>query len=238
MGTSVRQALNNGSITGLPSFFNQMQLGDVLRKHLKIDLRQQTPAADPSGSQLSTLDIVSQDQNAPASVILRAYARAAGGGGGTPGELTVEPYGTTPTTGQIAVGPNGSIVTLATDLWLGLDIEYMPEDGDVVVLTNQPVIPGTGVMALPSKYTTAPGGVVYLLAAAEVLPTALNKIILVPGTAPATTKANLNVAKTQVQFAVADAVTLANVVLYVCKGSVPGSQNLDTYLQSDAGDII
>ena len=238
MGTTVRQAMNKGSITGLASFFLLMGLGNVFRKHLKFDLRQQTPVVDPTGSQLGTLNIVPTDQHAPAAVILRAYARA---GTGTPGELTVEPYGTTPATGQIAVAPNGDIVTLAADAWTGLDVEYMPADGNVVQLNGLPVIPGTGVCAIPQKYVSA--GLVYLLAASEVTPTALNKIIVVPGTAPATGKANLNVAKSQVQFAVADAVTSANVTLYVAPGAAVGDNgaptvNLDQYLQSDAGDII
>ena len=91
--------------------------GDVLRDQLPQVLRKQAPAAD--AAQLGTLQSFGcPAKGAPAASILRARAWR---GTTTPAELTVEPYGTTPASGQIAVAPNGDLVVLASDAWLDVD---------------------------------------------------------------------------------------------------------------------
>lgn len=141
---------------------------------------------------------------ASAGFIHRAYARA----GAVTGELVVVAYGTTPASGQIAVAPNGSIVTLLTNALTDLDVVFTPERGDVLefvlpVLSNSLSLAGvTGASTLLS--VTALAGV-----------SLGSKVVLIPGAAPAAGQTSLNVAKTAVAFAAADAVTRARVRLLV-----------------------
>jgi hypothetical protein len=161
--------------------------------------------------QLSTLATIVMPPEAKASYILRAQARVGTGTVPTAGELAVEAYGATPTTGQIAVAPNGDIVLLGSDAWTDLDVLVVCLRSKYVVLTL-PVIAATGVCALPAGL-----GVQYLQSATVLAGTTLGaKIVLVPATAaPATGKAQLDLAKANVRFATADAVTQAQIVLSV-----------------------
>lgn len=147
--------------------------------------------------------------DAKAATILRATAIA---GTGTPGELTIDGLGTTPAAGHIAVSPNGDIITNSTDAWTSIDVVYEPLRYDLQELTL-PVVPGTGVCALPTKFTTAPSGVILVLEAEALVGTSTGKkIILAPAAgAPAAGNARLDLAKANLQFAVADAVTSARV---------------------------
>jgi len=192
-----------------------------VRKHLKVDQRMVVPAAD--AAQLSTLWQFPVDPQAPASTILRAYCRV----GATTGPYTPVGYGVTPTTGQIAVAPNGGIVVLASDAPTNIDVEYMPSDGDLTVFVNVPVNPSTGVCLLPIPASTP--GVVYLWDANVTAGTVLGrKNILIGGSgAPSTGQARLDVARANVLFAVADAVSQVTLTLYLC-----AAVNLDTLLQS------
>lgn len=200
------------------------KLGQMLGGELKqVRRKVNMDALGRDPSDLATLDsYVVQD--APALTVLRAYARA--GSAGT-GEMTVVAVNVTPTAGEIAVSPSGSIVTLAADALTDVDIEYMAMRGEVVEITGAPA---TGVLAIPAQYTAR--GVLYLLEA-EALAGAVTgrKIVVAPAAGlPATTQARLDVAKANVSFNNAtDAVTSARAKLFVAYED----ELIDT-LESDA----
>ena len=201
-----RIGMNRANPTTVANYLRKVRVGDLLagnvvqhRRRINMD------ALGVSAYNLATLDTLVLDPSSRATSIYRATSRA----GGVTGELAVVAYGATPTTGQIAVAPNGNIVTLATDAITDVDITYAPERGDVI----ESVFPVTAVvLTLPTSGHYARG--VVLLLEAEALEGAVvgKKIVLVPGTAPATLQARLNVAKTQVLFnAATDAVTRARI---------------------------
>lgn len=204
-----RVAFDRANPNTLADLMRSIALGSLLQGQLmqvrrKVDM----DAAGTNPENLATLDALDLPNSGKASAILRATVRA----GGVTGELTPVAYGTTPATTEIAVGPNGDIVTLATDAITDLDVVYAPERGDVID-TVFPVV--SDVLTLPTSIATR--GVV-LLAYAEALEgtTTGRKIILVPGAgAPAAGQARLDVAKATVTFAAADAVTRARVKLVV-----------------------
>lgn len=199
--------LNRANPNTLWSALQQLGLGNILRSSLKVDLRMKTPSLD--SRQLGTLHSFKLDRRALGSVILRAYARTSSG---TPGELAIQAYGTTPASNQIAIAPNGDIVVLAADAISGLDVEYMPIKGDIIEITDLPVLSDEALIPIP--WTTR--GVVYLVEATATAGTATgSKIVLVPGTAPAAGRARLDAAKSKVYFANADAITKCTVKLLV-----------------------
>lgn len=213
--TSVQVALNRANPNSLPDFLRLGRLGDVLSNHVSVQLRKVNPAAN--ANQLATVESCGLPLHRRASTILRATARAATTG--ALGALAVQAPNTTPADGQIAIAPNGDIVTLASVEYTDIDVHYMPVDGEVVVLPELPA--PLGILSIPSKYTSR--GVIYLLAASAVTATnAGAKIILAPATGVvATTKAALAVDGTKVYFNYAtDVVTSAIVTLLV----VPTSQ--------------
>jgi hypothetical protein len=206
--TSLRLALNGASPGQLPDMLRTMAFGDMMRQSLPCALRNQnvdTAANDPPPYQIATLASLQLPDSCKAHTILRAYARA---GTGTKGELTVSAYGVTPTATHVAVAPNGDLVFLEADEYTNVDVVYMPEKCDVVELVL-PVVPGTGVCALPAAITKI--GVVLLMEAQQlvgtVTTTAGGTAILIPGGTPATTQAALDLAKANVQFLIADAVS-------------------------------
>jgi hypothetical protein len=108
----------------------------------------------------------------------------AAGGGGTPGELVVDGYGTTPGAGHIAVAPNGDIVCLAADKYTSVDVVYQPEKYDLIEVVGAPV--AANILTLPA----AAAGAIVLLEATATAGGALGaKIPLIPGSgAPATSR--------------------------------------------------
>lgn len=204
---TLKDSLNRANPNSLSDHFRSLGLGDVIRQSLKTDLYHKVPAVD--AAQLSTVQQIGLASDARASVVNRAYARV----GTVTGELTPAAYGATPSTGQIAVAPNGDIVVLGTDAITLVDVEYMPVKGDVVVLTAVPVASNSA--ALPKSVTDL-GALVLIDANVTKGTTTGRKIVLVPASSnPATTKANLDVAKTHVLFASADAVTECTLTLLV-----------------------
>jgi hypothetical protein len=198
---SLKNKINAGNPNVISDQFRALAFGDVLRAS-PTTLRKKAPAADPGS--LATLTALVLAEDAKASSIYRATVRA----GGVTGELTVKGYGVTPATGEIAVAPNGDIVTLAADAITDLDVTYLPEKYDVSEVTL-PV--ATHVLTIPATFT-AKGVVLLLEAVANAGTTTGKKILLVPGAgAPAAGQARLNVAKSTVTFAVADAVTNATI---------------------------
>jgi hypothetical protein len=174
---------------------------------------------------VATLDVLQLPDGGKACSIVRATVRA----GGVTGELTAAAFGATPTTGQIAVAPNGNIVTLAADAITNMDVVYLPERGDVI----ESVFPvASDAITLPASLTSR--GVVLLLEAESVEGTLVGKlIVLTPSaSAAATGQARLDLAKATVKFATADAVTRARVKLLVL-----AAEDLCTVLESEASTL-
>jgi hypothetical protein len=207
MAETIQQALNRADPNVLADQLRSLKFGDVLRS-LPTTIRRRTAAADASvdATAFSTSD---QAEEARASTILSAYARA---GAGAPGALAVVTY---PPVGanDIAIAPNGDIVTLAADAWTDMDVSYTVEKGDVVEVTAN-VVAATGVLTLPINVTT-PGAVMLIEAEAIAATSTGIKEILAPGAASAAGEARLNLAKATVVFAIADAVTTARVRLLI-----------------------
>lgn len=215
-------SLNRANPSTLSDHFRKARIGDLIAAHLPQQLRQQDPAAQLN--ELATLEGLGLPYYARAASILRATVRV----GGVTGELTPVAYGATPATTQIAVSPSGDIVVLAADAITDLDVNYVPEDGEVVELPPLPA--PSGVLTLPS-WVTARGAILLLEAEATVATITGRKGILVPGgTGPATLKARLAVNKASVNFnSGTDVVTEARVTLLVAR---PAAQRLDAVLAS------
>lgn len=205
LDTGLKNELDKANANTLSALLAKLRFGSMLRG-LVVQKIKQAPAAQ--SYQLATLQALTLPDDAKALTVERATVRA----GGVTGELTCDAYGTTPLTGHIAVAPNGDLVVLAADAITSLDVWYRPMQHDVVEYTL-PV--AAGVLTIPAAATTA--GVLALLEAEVTAGTVTGKkIVLVPGAAPATTKANLSVDKTQVLFNNGtDAPTMARVKLAV-----------------------
>lgn len=207
LSTALVAILNQAPPNALADILRQLGFGSILRA-APTYLRNDATAANPYN--LSSVVTCGLPDDARANVGFSAYARA---GSGTLGPLVYDGVtGTAPAAGHFAVTPNGDVAFAAADAWTSVDVVYLPEKQDVVEVTI-PVVPGTGVCALP----TATGqlmaaGVVTLIEAEALAGTVTGKaIVLAPSnSAPgATHEANLNLAKTQVLFKVSDAVSSA-----------------------------
>lgn len=225
---SIKDSLNYPDVAKVGDLLRAIAFGDLILGQMNQVRRSVDMTAQvASGYNLATMQaiVMATSNLPPACTVLRATARA----GGVTGELTSVGYGVSPTTGQIAVAPNGSIVTLASDAITNVDVSYTPERGQVIEYTG-PVPSATGVMALP---TSIIGNGIVLLLEAEVLTGAVvgKKIVLVPGgTGPATLNARLAVAKTTVNFNQAtDLPTRARVKFLV---SMPAGDGLIATLTS------
>lgn len=207
---TVRVSLNRANPNALADNLRRVSLGNLIASSIPQNVRGiDMDAAGTNVGNLATLDVLVLPDNAKASIILRAFART--GTAGT-GEMTVAAKDATPVTTQIAVAPNGNIVTLAADAITDVDILYVPEGDCIVVESYYPV--AADAVTLPTIYS-APG-VVALLEAELVAGTATgSKIILTRGGAPAAGQASLNVAGTTVSFAAADAGTRARLKFLV-----------------------
>ncbi len=234
-------------------------LGFLVRQ-LRTALRRQNPNAVAAGVlspwDVATVQAILLPDDAKAQSISRAYARA--GAAGT-GEMTVAAVNATPTTGQVAVSPAGNIVFLGSDAITDVDVDYEVVIGDIVELTV-PVVSGTGVLTIPTAYAGTAGmgtpgtpipaaansayantqvpnakGVLVLMEAQALTGTSPGqKIVLAPAAgAPTAGNARLNVAKTTVQFAVADAVTSARIKFLVCAGQAGGTDRNAFLEQTD-----
>jgi len=220
-----RAQLDSCNPNTLPDQLKMIALGSLLQGQIPQVRRKVNP--DDLGTSmynLSTLDVLELPDGGAASVVLRATVRA----GGVTGELTPVAYGATPTTGQIAVAPNGDIVTLGTDAITDMDVVYVPERGDVVE-SVMPVV--SNAIVIPTALTNR--GVITLLEAESVEGTLVSKLrVLVPGGSATTGLAALTVAKTSIAFAAADAVTRARVKLLVT-----AAEDLCTVLEAPASTL-
>ena len=217
-----KEALAGATNNTLPEHLKTIGFSALMRGQFNQVVRKKDPAVS-SYAPGATVETIALADDARATSILRAYSRA----GTVTGALTVVAPGTTPATGEISIQPDGNIMVLAADAISSLDITYAPERGDVIELNNWPVV--SDAIALPASITNQ--GVVLLLEAESLTGTLTGKLrVLAPSaSAAATTQARLNVAKTSVKFAPADAVTKARVKLLVC-----AAIDLDTVLEADA----
>lgn len=196
LDNALKAQLDKANPNSLADMCRIVKLGSALRS-MPTWLRIKNPDIGAAPVfELSTLDPIYLPDDGKAATIIRAYARTTAAAG-TLGELAVQSFGTTPADGQIAVAPNGNIVVLAASRYTSVDVLYQPDKYDVVEVTG-PV--AAGIFTIPATLTAR--GVISLLEA-EVTTGAVvgNKVILVPAAGlPATVRAQLNVAKTQVQF--------------------------------------
>lgn len=217
MTESLKDTLNKATPNTLADKFAELQLGSMFRSLIN-RLYMQAPVA--SLYQLVTLKAILLPNDVKASVIERAYARA---GTGTLGELAIVGYGVTPAAGQIAVAPNGDIVTLAADAYTSVDVSYVPEKGDVIS-GESPVV--ADVLTLPQSVVGANALLTVEVTAGASLG---KKIILVPSAgAPAAGKAKLSLDKTTILFAVGEATKATWTV------SMVPAVNVEALLASDA----
>lgn len=221
-----RAAMDRVNPNTIADAFRLMALGSFLQGQVpQVRRNVDMDAAGTNPNNLATLDALTLPASGKASSIQRATVRA----GGVTGELTPVAFGVTPATGEIAVGPNGDIVTLGTDAITDVDVNYLPERGDVVDSVF-PVV--SNVLTLPTALVAR--GVVLLADVNALEGTATGrKIVLVPGAAaPAAGQARLNLAKATVTFAAADAVTRAQVVLVVT-----AAEQLHEVLEADESTV-
>lgn len=203
--TTFKGILDAANPNTLADALRLLGFGAILRA-MKTFLHRVDPAV--SAVQIAAVHSVALPDNAKAATILRATAIA---GGGTKGELVVDLYGATPAAGHCAVAPNGDLAFAAADTWSSVDVAYEPDKSDVLEL-QLPVVAGTGVMALPAAYSARLKQV--LAATVDEGGVTGDATVIVPGAVPGTTKqVNVDLAKTQVQFRIADAVTKATVRL-------------------------
>ena len=208
MNGTQRASLDNANASTLPDQLRLIAFGSLLQGQIPQVRRRLNPVAlGTNPHTLSTLHTIVLPDGGAAASIVRATVRA----GGVTGELTPVAYGATPATTQIAVAPNGDIVVLAADAITDMDVTYIPERGDVLEAV-WPV--ASNAVVLPSAVTSR--GVVTLLEAESVEGTLTGKLrILVPGGSATTGLAALNVAKSQVNLAAADAVVRVRLKLLV-----------------------
>lgn len=211
---TVRTGLNRANPNSIADHLRKVAVGDLLGSSLPQHVRKvNMDAAGANAGNLATLDALVLPDFAKAGTILRAFARA--GTAGT-GEMTVAAKDATPATGEIAVAPNGNIVTLAADAITEVDITYVPEGNAEAVEIYLPV--ASDAATIPAQYTSK--GVVVLLEAELVAGTATgNKIVLTQGGTPAAGQAAMDVAGAQVDFAAADAGTRCRLKLLVAKAA-------------------
>jgi hypothetical protein len=227
VANSLAQQIDRATHNNLATYMNLIGLGRVLRQQVPATLRGAVPlgvAGYPYTPQTGVFTVPLPD-DAKASLILRAQVLA----GGVAGELTFNAYGTTnPATTTCNVSASGDLVfNSGTDAPTIVDVVYVPEKQDAFEFGS--IAAATGVVTLPTTInglSAATGGVLATRAAvavtlmeAEILTgTVTGKcVVLKPSNAaPATLNANLNLAKTQVLFHVADAPLTVRLKLGLC----------------------
>lgn len=172
-------------------------------------------------------------ESAKCHTIKSVYARV---GTGTKGPLVIDQnlytaVNTAPAAGHCSVSPNGDLLFAAADAWTKLDICYEPEKYDVVELTL-PVSGAAGIASIPAQYIAR--GVLFLMEAESLTGGLVAKMMVqLPVDAlPATTFADLNLAKTEVHFAAADAVTSCRV-----KFAVASLVDVDSVLEGASSAV-
>lgn len=149
--------------------------------------------------------------------------------GTTTGVLTPVATGTTPTTGQVAIGTTGNVVFAAADAVTQAEVTYLAEEGAIIEETL-PV--ATNVATLSQSRRSS----LLLEATATVGTTTGAETIVARGATPTTTQAALNAAGSGVVFAAADAVTQCTVkyVAFPGDGIAPESVVADLLTEDKA----
>src|SRR5580693_6376495 len=140
---TIRQYLDVASPQGLADVLRLILFGRFMRSQ-DVVLQTAAPAADLS--QLSTLSSFNLDVQAPAASVQRAYSRV-----GTTGELANQAVNTTPSTGQIAVAPNGGIVVLTSDAQTTGTWSTGPRSATASSIRPPPSCPTSGPLRPPSS---------------------------------------------------------------------------------------
>ena len=220
---TLREATNRASPNGLLSILQSLAIGDILTQRTPRIMRVQVPtASDVTLAAPLVCDRIRLPTACKASRIRRAWARA---GGGTLGQMTIHALGANPGANEIAVAPNGDIVTRHADAYTSVDVDYEPVIGKLVTLTGLPVVAATGVCALPAPVIAMhPHLLVTAASKAGTLVAAMTTTWRAAA-APATTFACLNLVGTIVYFAIADGVTSCDLTLMV-DADVPDPQLL------------
>jgi hypothetical protein len=220
---TLREATTRANPNLLCDILRGLAIGDILTQRVPRIMRAQVPvASDVILAAPLTCDRIQLPTACKASRIRRAWARA---GGGTLGEMAIHALNANPGANEIAVAPNGDIVTRHADLYTSLDVEYEPVIGKLITLTNVPVVAATGVCALPTPIIAKhPHLLVSAVSNTGGLVASMT-ITWRAAAAPASTFACLNLVGTIVYFAVADAVTSCNLTLMV-DADVPDPQAL------------
>ena len=210
---TLREAANRANPNGLADILRSLAIGDVLTQRLPRVMRAQVPlGSDVILAAPLTCDRIRLPTDCKASRIRRAWARA---GGGTLGEMTIHANGANPGANEIAVAPNGDIVTRHADAYTSVDVDYEPLPGKLVTVANLPVVAGTGVCTLPAWLTAKNPHLLVLATVTTGGATGAKVTTWRAAAAPAAGFACLNLAGTIVYFAVADAVTACSLQLLV-----------------------
>jgi hypothetical protein len=202
--------------------FRILAIGTIMRQQV-VALRRQSPNLAPvSPYNLATVQTIVLPDDAKARKVSRAYARA---GGGTLGEMALTAYATpfiAPGAGAVGVTPAGDLAFLIADAYTDVDVEYEVAKIDPLELTLQ-AVPGTGVAAIPARYAGVLGsglsvGVVSIMEAEVLVGTTVGKKVCFQAAAgaPAAGQARLDLAKANVQFAVADGAQSVRVKFGIC----------------------
>jgi len=227
LATSFKAQLDAANPQVLADMLRQAKIGTVLRG-LSVSLRFLKPSAILVVPYVNaTVQSTQLPEGAKCESIITAYARS---GAGTLGPLTVS-ASQTPAAGSVGISASGDLIFNAADAWTSVDVSYEVAKGDVIELTL-PVVPATGVCALPvaTGQPAAPGAIV-LMEAEALTGTSATKKVVVPSAAaaPAAGNAGFNFAKTSVFFAIADGVTTARVKL-----AVPPGTDLNALLEASS----
>lgn len=207
MTNSLYTAVDRGNLGQMGDSFRTIKLGSALLAMLVATGYALVPTVALTGKPV-TVDTIALPNKAKAQVILSAYARA---GTGTKGPLTVVASGTIPSAGEIAVSPDGDIVTAAADAWTLVDVMYVPAYGDVVEDLELTVSSNTATF--PARYQDK---VVALLKAEALTGTVTGRqYIDKPGASLSSQECALALTKNSVAFKNTDGVTSCKLTFLV-----------------------
>lgn len=199
MTNSLSNALDRGNLGQMGDGFRAIKLGTALTLLLTVWAYGAVPAVGATGKP-ATVNTIALPNNAKAASIVSAYART---GTGTCGPLTVVASGTIPGAGEIAVSPDGDIVTAAADAYTLVDVCYHPVYGDLVEDLELTV--SSNAATIPTRYQ----GKVLMLVKAEALTGTVTgrQYVDKPGASLSSQECALALNKNTVNFKNTDAVT-------------------------------
>ena len=239
----LKSILDQATPSTFASMLASLQFGSVLRGQIPQVLRAQAVVVDKNApvtgvlgtSGITTL-VLPYDARCTPNGIINAYCRTAKSGV-TVGPMTIETaFGSVSGTLECAVQPDGNICTYGADGITSMDVVYIPERIDPYNVMTITLPVSSNVLTLP---TALQGGVVLLVnAVANTGTTTGQKFIIAPAATSGTAaSANLNLAKTAVNFNSADAVTNATVTVLMAAGWLSGGVDLSTILENDSTNL-